>query len=64
MLNLSQTISTLPFLQNPVGQQTNNLPLLAYNPNSKSDIGDFESGNRYKMIKSALSRAFNSQVTC
>ena len=64
MLNLSQTISTLPFLQNPSGQHTSNLPLDAYKPNSNSDIGDFESGNRLRIIISALSSAFSSQVTC
>ena len=54
MLNLSQTISTLPFLQKPSGQQTNSFPLDAYNPNSNNDIGDFESGSKYKIIISLV----------
>lgn len=44
MLNLVQTISTFPFLQNPSGQTTIILPLDANKPNSSKEIGDFVSG--------------------
>ena len=64
MLNLVQTISTLPFLQNPLGQTTIILPLDACKPNSNKEIGDFVPGSKYIKIISQSSRLFISQFTC
>jgi len=53
-------IPTLPRRQNFGGQQQNILWLRAKSPSSKSEIGLFESGSKYKMIKSLFSSASSS----
>lgn len=63
-LYLAHTISTLPFLQKPSGQQTNNLLLFAYSPSSSRVMGDSVVGSKYMIMHLHSDRWYSSQLTC